>query len=69
MTKSSGLDKAVKEMSSLVSGRFISESHLDSIRNSLSRGEVDTMAQAAAGGVALAISILEDHLGREGQDR
>lgn len=70
MTKSSdGVNSAIKEISSLLVGRFITPMQLDSIKNSLKRGELDPMTHAAAGGLALAISILEDNLGGDRQGR
>lgn len=65
--KPDAAERAATEISSLLVGRFISISQIEAIRNSLSRGEMETMVQAAAGGLALALAIIEEQVSGEGR--
>jgi len=49
------------ELENLIHGRKFSEQQLEAIRSSVVRGDIDTIAQAAAGGIALAIKIIREY--------
>lgn len=49
------------ELESLVAGRVFTAEQLEAIRSSVARGDIDTIAHAAAGGIALAIEIIRKY--------
>lgn len=48
-----------EQLEALIAGRRFTEDQLNAIRSSILRGEIDTIAHAASGGVALAVEILK----------
>ncbi len=49
------------ELENLVAGRVFTAEQLEAIRSSVLRGDTDTIAHAAAGGIALAIEIIRKY--------
>lgn len=49
------------ELEGLIRGRKFSDQQLEAIRSSIVRGDIDTIAHAAAGGIALAIEIIKKY--------
>lgn len=49
------------ELENLISGRVFTAEQLEAIRSSVARGDIDTIAHAAAGGIALAIEIIRKY--------
>jgi hypothetical protein len=53
--------EAKLELEQLISGRRFTVEQLEAIRSSVVRGDIDTIAHAAAGGIALAIEIIRKY--------
>ena len=53
--------KVSMELERLISGRKFTAEQIEAIRSSVVRGDIDTIAQAAAGGIALAIEIIRKY--------
>jgi hypothetical protein len=53
--------EAELELEQLISGRRFTVEQLEAIRSSVVRGDIDTIAHAAAGGIALAIEIIRKY--------
>lgn len=49
------------ELESLIYGRKFTAEQLEAIRSSIVRGDIDTIAHAAAGGIALALEIIKKY--------
>lgn len=49
------------ELEKVISGRRFTAEQIEAIRSSIVRGDIDTIAHAAAGGVALAIEIIKKY--------
>jgi hypothetical protein len=49
------------ELEKVISGRKFTAEQIEAIRSSIVRGDIDTIAHAAAGGVALAIEIIKKY--------
>lgn len=53
--------EAKLELESLIYGRKFTAEQLEAIRSSIVRGDIDTIAHAAAGGIALALEIIKKY--------
>ena len=53
--------EARAELERLISGRRFTSVQIEAIRSSIVRGDIDTIAHAAAGGIALAIEIIRKY--------
>lgn len=49
------------DLERLIAGRKFTDQQIESIRSSITRGEIDTITHAAAGGIALAIKIIREY--------
>lgn len=53
--------EAKLELEGLIYGRKFTAEQLEAIRSSIVRGDIDTIAHAAAGGIALALEIIKKY--------
>lgn len=53
--------RAELELERLISGRKFTVEQIEAVRSSIVRGDVDTIAHAAAGGIALALEIIRKY--------
>ena len=53
--------RAELELERLISGRRFTVEQIEAVRSSIVRGDVDTIAHAAAGGIALALEIIRKY--------
>lgn len=60
-TVSNPASESRAELEKIIAGRTFTKEQLNAVQRSILRGEIDTVAHAAACGIALAVQIIRAH--------